>query len=134
MFLLSVHFNLAITLTNVFSTSTSMATRTGFRNVLGDITKQQNIPQKVAVVETKVTTRQAAAKRPHPDAIVSAGQEGLAVERFFVSILFNSAPLNVFDQESTCWCGGYRREGLGEPAAVRGVHSGHVRLPQVGKK
>merc|ERR1712243_14549 len=63
------------------STSTSMATRTGFRNVLGDITKQQNIPQKVAVVETKVTTRQAAAKRPHPDAIVSAGQEGLAVER-----------------------------------------------------
>merc|ERR1712025_994151 len=63
------------------STSTSMATRTGYRNVLGDITKQQNIPQKVAVVEAKVTTRLAAAKRPHPDGIVSAGQECLAVER-----------------------------------------------------
>jgi len=59
-----------------------MATRTGFRSVLGDITKQQNIPQKVAAVEAKVTTRLAAAKRPHPDAIVSAGgQEDLAVDR-----------------------------------------------------
>ena len=65
-----------------------MATRTGFRNVLGDITKQQNIPQKVTVVEAKVTTRLAAAKRPHPDAIVSAGQEGLAVERCCVPILY----------------------------------------------
>ena len=112
-----------------------MATRTGFRNVLGDITKQQNIPQKVAVVETKVTTRQAAAKRPHPDAIVSAGgQEDLAVDRCCVSILLTLAPLNIFGQEFTCWCGGYRREGLREPAAVRGVHPGHVRLPQVGKK
>ena len=31
-----------------------MDTRIGFRNVLVDITKQQNIPQKVALVDAKV--------------------------------------------------------------------------------
>merc|ERR1711955_119803 len=78
------NYNHYLYLTNIsssFSTGTSMATRTGFRSVLGDITKQQNIPQKVAVVEAKVTTRLASVKRPRPDAIVPAGQEGLAVER-----------------------------------------------------
>ena len=72
-----------------------MAAKAGFRNVLGDITKQQNIPQKVAVVEAKVMTRLAAAKRPHPDAIVSNGQEGFAVERCLDT--FNLDSLNVFD-------------------------------------
>ena len=60
-----------------------MATRAGFRNILGDITKQQNIPQKVALVDAKVTTRQAAARRLHTD-VVSGG---LATERFFVPFL-----------------------------------------------
>jgi hypothetical protein len=57
-----------------------MASRAGFRNVLGDITKQQNIPQKVALVDTKVTTRQTAAKRQHAD-VVSDGHGNLATER-----------------------------------------------------
>jgi len=62
-----------------------MATRGGIRNALGDITKQQNIPQKVSMVDgnAKVTTRQAAAKRLHSDvetdgAIISHG--GLVIE------------------------------------------------------
>ena len=45
----------------------NMASRGGIRNALGDITKQQNIPQKVALVEVKVTTRLAASKRLHSD-------------------------------------------------------------------
>merc|ERR1712037_307783 len=57
--------------------STNMATRAGFRNILGDITKQQNIPQKVALVDAKVTTRQAAEKRLHADVV----SDGLATER-----------------------------------------------------
>jgi len=57
-----------------------MANCGGIRNALGDITKQQNIPQKVSMVDAnaKVTTRQAAAKRLHSDvetdgAIISHG-------------------------------------------------------------
>ena len=60
-----------------------MATRAGFRNILGDITKQQNIPHKVALVDAKVTTRQAAAKRLHADVV----SDGLATERFLVPFL-----------------------------------------------
>merc|ERR1712055_755608 len=60
--------------------TSKMATRIDFRNVLGDITKQQNIPQKVALVEAKVTTRQTAAKRLHAD-VVSDGHGSLATER-----------------------------------------------------
>ena len=61
-----------------------MATRAGFRNILGDITKQQNIPQKVALVDAKVTTRQAAEKRLHADVV----SDGLATERFFAHSCF----------------------------------------------
>ena len=45
----------------------NMASRGGIRNALGDITKQQNIPQKVALAVVKVTTRLAASKRLHSD-------------------------------------------------------------------
>merc|ERR1712137_660354 len=62
------------------SISTNMATRIGFRNVLGDITKQQNIPQKAALVDAKMATRQAAAKKLTPE-VVCDGHEGLALER-----------------------------------------------------
>merc|ERR1712121_622328 len=62
--------------THQTSISTKMATRIGVRNVLGDITKQQNIPQKVA----KVRTRQAAAKKLTPE-VVCEGHEDLALER-----------------------------------------------------
>jgi len=44
-----------------------MATRGSIRNALGDITKQQNIPQKAALADVKVTTRLAASKRLHSD-------------------------------------------------------------------
>ena len=35
-------------------------------------------------------------------------------------------------QDPACWRGGHRPEGPREPSAVRRVHPGHVRLPQVG--
>merc|ERR1711970_1717200 len=78
------HFNKPLSLaylldssTYYSSISTNMATRAGFRNILGDITKQQNIPHKVALVDAKVTTRQAAARRLHADVV----SDGLALER-----------------------------------------------------
>merc|ERR1711970_418202 len=78
------HFNKPLSLaylldssTYYSSISTNMATRAGFRNILGDITKQQNIPHKVALVDAKVTTRQAAARRLHADVV----SDGLAAER-----------------------------------------------------
>jgi len=64
-----------------FRTSTKMATRTGFRNILGDITKQQNIPRKVALVDAKVTTRQAAATKKLTSEVVSDGHGDQATER-----------------------------------------------------
>ena len=79
-----------------------MATRTGFRNILGDITKQQNIPRKVVLVDAKVTTRQAAATKKLTSEVVSDGHGDQATERFvslFISIL------NEMDQELACWCG-----------------------------
>merc|ERR1712183_683623 len=91
------HFNKPLSLAYLLgfsayysSISTKMATRTGFRNVLGDITKQQNIPQKIALADAKakVTTRQAAAKRLHAD-VVSDGHGSLATER--------SLPVGVVD-------------------------------------
>ena len=72
-----------------FSISTNMATRIGFRSVLGDITKQQNFPQKVALVDAKMTTRQAAAKKLTPE-VVCDGHEDLALERCFDAIRFIS--------------------------------------------
>ena len=64
-----------------------MATRGGLRNALGDITKQQNIPQKISLVDAKVTTRQAAAKRLHSDVETdgaTSGHGGLATERSLI--------------------------------------------------
>jgi cyclin B len=58
-----------------------MATRTGFRNILGDITKQQNIPRKVALVDAKVTTRQAAATKKLTSEVVSDSHGDQATER-----------------------------------------------------
>ena len=93
-----------------------MATRTGFRNILGDITKQQNIPRKVALVDAKVTTRQAAATKKLTSEVVSDGHGDQATERFvslFMSILYEIIS-NVFlyctksfqtYQEPACWCG-----------------------------
>merc|ERR1712055_511953 len=77
--LLPLHFLIPTTFRTSISTS-NMATRTGFRNVLGDITKQQNIPQKVALVDAKVMTRQAAAKKPTPE-VMCDGHGDLATER-----------------------------------------------------
>ena len=103
-----------------------MATRAGFRNILGDITKQQNIPQKV---DAKVKTRQAAAKILTPEVMVCDGHEDQVLERL---IRCKSFLIFTLQQESACWSDGHRQEGLGEPASVRRVHPGHVSLPQVG--
>ena len=102
---------------------------TGHRNALGDITKQQNIPQKVALVDARVTTRQAAAKKLTPEVMVCDGHEDQVLERF---IRCKSFLFCTLEQESACWSDGHRQEGLGEPASVRRVHPGHVSLPQVG--
>ena len=64
-----------------------MATRGGLRNALGDITKQQNIPQKISLVDAKVTTRLAASKRMHSDVETDGatlGHGGLATERSLI--------------------------------------------------
>merc|ERR1711936_1398811 len=61
-------------------TSIDMANCGGLRSVLGDITKQQNIPRKVALVNSKVTTRQTAAKCLNSD-VVTDGRGDLVSER-----------------------------------------------------
>ena len=63
----------------------NMASRGGIRNALGDITKQQNIPQKVALADVKVTTRLAAAKRLHSD----VESDDLVTERSFIINTFS---------------------------------------------
>ena len=106
-----------------------MATRGAVRNALGDITKLQNIPLKVET-NAKVSL---------------IHFETSLLASFLVSLGGNQASGRKEDphrcgdrwqpphgQDPACWRGGHRPEGPREPPAVRRVHPGHVRLPQVG--
>jgi len=87
-----------------------MATRGGLRNALGDITKQQNIPQKISLVDAKVTTRQAAAKRLHSDVETDGatiGHGGLATER---SLPAGVVDIDKKDYENPQLCAEYTQD------------------------
>merc|ERR1712055_565686 len=90
------------------SISTNMATRIGFRNVLGDITKQQNIPQKAALVDAKMATRQAAAKKLTPE-VVCDGHEDLALER---SLPAGVVDIDKKDLENPQLCAEYTQDAI----------------------
>merc|ERR1719466_575933 len=102
-----------------------MASRIGFRSVLGDITKQQNFPQKVALVNSKVTTRQAAAKKLTPE-VLCDGHEDLALER---SLPAGVMDIDEKDLENPQLCAEYTQDVYSylrklEPSSA--VRAGHL--------
>merc|ERR1712180_181150 len=101
-------FYLSNQYTPCFPTYTEMAT-IGSRSALGDITKLQNIPKKVALADigAKVVTRQTTSKKLHLDAALVDNGDASSDRSFPIGVV---ADIDEKDLENPQLCAEYTQD------------------------